>query len=353
MLAIGTQIRYRITAILAAHWEEFFLTYRGWIRPVVIETVRQMRACRTPALGCHLYQCPECGRYAVVAHSSKSRFCPTCGKHATDRWADGVLNDLLEVPYHHLVFSPPGQLRPIILLNREVGLGLLARAAAACLNQWAREQHGMRMGFVSVLHTFGADLKWHPHVHMLVTEGGLSLDGERWVEPYNTGWLMAHAGVKKMWRYHVVKALRKAHRNQELRFPAGAAFLREFPYFNALLRKLYEFTWYAHIGACLLDPTASLRYIGRSRSGPCSPSTASRTMTVTRCASRFAITRTVAGHPSRRSRCSPFWVACCATSRTRTSRWCATAGSLHLAGRSATCRRRDAPSANPSPHRRP
>jgi hypothetical protein len=263
MLVIGTQIRYRITAILAAHWEEFFLTYRGWIRPVVIETVRQVRACRTPALGCHLYQCPECGRYAVVAHSCKSRFCPTCGKHATDRWADGVLNDLLEVPYHHLVFSPPGQLRPIILLNREVGLGLLARAAAACLNQWAREQHGMRMGFVSVLHTFGADLKWHPHVHMLVTEGGLSLDGERWVEPYNTGWLMAHAGVKKMWRYHVVKALRKAHRNQELRFPAGAAFLREFPYFNALLRKLYEFTWYAHIGACLLDPTASLRYIGR------------------------------------------------------------------------------------------
>jgi hypothetical protein len=74
---------------------------------------------------------------------------------------------------------------------------------------------------------------------------------------------MAHAGLKKMWRYHVITAFRKAHRNEELRFPATAAFLRDFPCFNALLKKLYEFTWYAHIGACLLDPSASLRYIGR------------------------------------------------------------------------------------------
>jgi hypothetical protein len=171
MLAIGTQIRYRITAILAAHWEEFFRSRRSWIRPVVIETVHQLLACRTPALGCHVYQCPECGRYAVVPHWCKPRFCPTCGKHATDRWADAVLNDLLDVPCHHLVLSPPGQLRPIILLNRAVGLSLLARAAAACLNQWAREQDGMRMGIITVLHTFEADLKWHPHGHLLVTEG--------------------------------------------------------------------------------------------------------------------------------------------------------------------------------------
>ena len=263
MLAIGTRIRYRITAILAAHWEEFFRSKRSWIRPVVIETVHRLLACRTPALGCHLYQCPSCGRYEVVPHSCKSRFCPTCGKHATDRWADGVLNDLLDVPYHHLVLSPPGQLRPVIALNRALGLSLLARAAAGCHNQWASEQHGMRMGIITVLHTFGADLKWHPHVHLLVTEGGLSLDGERWVEPYKLGWLMAHASLKSMWRYHVITAFRKAHRHEELRFPASASFLRAFPCFNALLKKLYTFTWYAHIGACLLDPSASLRYIGR------------------------------------------------------------------------------------------
>lgn len=263
MLAVGKQIRYRIVPILEEHWEDFFQSHKGWIRPVVLETVRKLRSCRTPALGCHLYHCPSCGRYEVVPHSCKSRFCPTCGKHATDRWADGVLNDLLDVPYHHLVVSPPWQLRPMLAFNRKVGLSILARAAAACLNQWAREQHEMRMGIVTVLHTFGADLKWNPHVHLLVTEGGLSLDGERWLRPYNLGWLMSHAGLKKMWRYHVITAFRQAHRNGDLRFTARFRFLRQYPRFNGLLKKLYDLTWYAHIGACLLDPSASLRYIGR------------------------------------------------------------------------------------------
>jgi hypothetical protein len=262
MLATG-RIRYRITPILAAHWEDFFQSQPGWIRPVVIETVKKICACRTPALGCHLYACPAGHGYEVIPHSCKSRFCPTCGKHATDRWADGVLNDLLDVPYHHLVLSAPWQLRALIAFNRPAGLSLLVRAAMACFTQWAAEQHGMRMGVITVIHTFGADLKWHPHLHVLVTEGGLSLDGERWVEPYNLGWLMAHAGLKKMWRYHVIRALRVAHRAGELRFPQGSAFLRQFPSFNRLLQKLYDLTWYAHIGACLLDPTASLRYIGR------------------------------------------------------------------------------------------
>jgi hypothetical protein len=263
MLRVGSQIRYRIAPILAAHWEDFFQTKRGWIRPVVIETVRKLVACRTPALGCHVYQCPTCARIEVVPHSCKSRFCPTCGKHATDRWADAVLNDLLEVPYHHLVLSPPWQLRPIIACNRSVGLSILARAAAACFEQWAAEQHGMRLGVVTVIHTFGADLKWHPHLHLLVTEGGLSLDGERWVEPYRLGFLMDEAGLKRMWRYHVVRAFRKAHWQGKLRFPADFAFMKQFHCFNTLLQSLYKITWYAHIGACLLDPTASLRYIGR------------------------------------------------------------------------------------------
>lgn len=263
MLAIGKDVRYRIVPILDECWEDFFQAHKGWIRPVVLETVRKLRACRTPALGCHLYRCPQCQRYEVVPHTCKSRFCPTCGKHATDRWADAVLNDLLDVPYHHLVLSAPWQLRPIISLNREVGLGILARSAAGCLKQWAHDQHEMRMGIVSVIHTFGADLKWHPHVHLLVTEGGLSLDGERWVEPYKLGWLMAHEGLKKMWRYHVITALRVAHRSRTLRFSARFGAMRRFGYFNGLLKRLYDLVWYAHIGACLLDPSASLRYIGR------------------------------------------------------------------------------------------
>src|SRR5579864_3070946 len=123
MLAVGSEIRYRIAALLEAHWAEFVRSTKQFIRPVVFETVRKIIACRTPALGCHLYtcpqcqrievvphSCPQCQRIEVVPHSCKSRFCPTCGKHATDRWAAGVLNDLLDVPYHHLVLAVPAHL---------------------------------------------------------------------------------------------------------------------------------------------------------------------------------------------------------------------------------------------------
>lgn len=262
MAQAGQQIRYRLALILANHWAEFVATYGRWIRPVVFETIRKILACQTPILGCHLYRCP-CGETRVVPHSCKSRFCPRCGKLATDRWADGVLNDLLDVPYHHVIVAVPWQLRPVIGFNRSIGLNLVIRAACGCLKQWAHDQKEMRMGIVAVLHTFGADLKWHPHVHLLVTEGGLSLDGTTWVRPYNLGWLIREAGLKKMWRYHCVRAFRQAHREGAFRWPAKSAFLKKYPCFNKMLSNIYKLTWYVHIGACLLDAGPTIRYIGR------------------------------------------------------------------------------------------
>jgi hypothetical protein len=74
---------------------------------VVFENVRKVLACRTPVLGCHVWECDDCGHVKLMPHSCKSRLCPTCGKHATDVWADRVLNALLDVPYHHLTGSCP------------------------------------------------------------------------------------------------------------------------------------------------------------------------------------------------------------------------------------------------------
>lgn len=262
MLQIGTEIRYRLRDILAKHWPAFFENHTGWIRPAVLENVRRVLACRTPALGCHAYECP-CGMTKIVPHSCKSRLCSICNKIATDRWASGVLNNLLDVPYHHVILSVPGDLRATIAYNREVGLNLVLEAAIGCLNQWSHDQHGMKMGMVAVLHTFGSDLRWHPHVHLLVTEGGLSVDGQRWVQPYKEGWLMRHSGLKKMWRYHCVSAFRKAHKAGELRFPAKQSRLKKYSVFNGLLSKVYKKTWYAHIGKSLRDAKNTVHYIGR------------------------------------------------------------------------------------------
>ena len=145
------------------------------------------------------------------------RDCPACGKHATDVWANQALNRLLDVPYHHLIMAIPWQLRIVIIMNRQAGLNLLVQAATEAIQQWARDVKQMRMGILIVIHTFGADMKWHPHIHLIVTGGGLSLDGKRWIET-DPKFLMHHGGLKKRWKYQITTRMKKAHRQGQWRF---------------------------------------------------------------------------------------------------------------------------------------
>ena len=262
MLRSISNIRYHIAVILSNHWEHFVSQYKGWIRPVVFENVRKVLSCRTPVLGCHIYRCTSCGHEVLVPHSCKSRFCPTCGKHAADVWADQVLNRLLDVHYHHLVLTIPWQLRILILMSREYGLNLLVKAATLAIQQWAFDVKGIRMGILAVIHTFGADMKWHPHIHLIVTGGGLSFDGKQWIST-DPKYLMNHKGLKDRWKYQVITRIKKGHKERRWRFPKSKAYFKEYHFFAAILNKLWCITWYVYIGASLLDPRFSVHYVGR------------------------------------------------------------------------------------------
>ncbi len=177
-------------------------------------------------------------------------------------WCDKVLNSLLNVPYHHLVLTIPWQLRRLMLMNRQEGLNLLCKAACSAISQWAYDIKRMRVGIVSVIHTFGSDLKWHPHIHLLVTGGGLSLDGKQWIKT-DPGYLMNHKGLKKRWRYQVITRLKKGHKEKRWRFARSQSYFKKYYHFASMLNQLWYITWYAYIGASLLDPRFSVRYIGR------------------------------------------------------------------------------------------
>jgi hypothetical protein len=183
-------------------------------------------------------------------------------KIVTDVWANQVLNGLLDVAYHHLIMAIPWQLRIVIMLNRKAGLNLITQAATEAVQQWARDIKKMRMGILIVIHTFGADMKWHPHIHLIVTGGGLNLDGKRWIET-DPRFLMHHGGLKKRWKYQVCTRMKKAHREGQWRFPKSKHFLKQYPLFASMINKLWNLTWYAYIGASLLDPRFSVQYIGR------------------------------------------------------------------------------------------
>jgi len=156
----------------------------------------------------------------------------------------------------------PWQLRIVIIMNRQAGLNLLVQASTEAIEQWARDVKQMRMGILIVIHTFGADMKWHPHIHLIVTGGGLSLDGKRWIET-DPRFLMYPGGLKKRWKYQITTRMKKAHREGQWRFPKSKDFLKQYPCFASMLNKLWHLTWYAYIGASLLDPRFSIQYIGR------------------------------------------------------------------------------------------
>ena len=96
-------------------------------------------------------------------------------------------------------------------MNRKAVLNLLVHAATESIQQWARDIKGMRMGILIVIHTFGADMKWHLHIHLIVTSAGLSLDGKRWIAT-DPKFLMHHAGLKKRLKYQVTTRMKRAHR---------------------------------------------------------------------------------------------------------------------------------------------
>ena len=179
-----------------------FKRYIAWkggrVRRAVHYHVSRMLSCRTAKLGLHLFGCSNCPTVKVVPHSCKSVFCSSCGKVRTDQWCDELLSDLLDVPYRHLVFTLPWELRLLIQDNRQVLLNVLFRAAADAVlsltgqgptprgrksQPWLAARRPSRRylpGLIIVLHTFGSDLKWNPHLHMIVTAGGLNGTGDRW-----------------------------------------------------------------------------------------------------------------------------------------------------------------------------
>lgn len=252
--------------IFSRYWSAYCHWYTGKIRSAVRENVRKIIACRTPQLGYHLYECPSCSSVRLVPHSCKSRFCSSCGKIATDKWSEERLSDILPVGYHHLVFTLPWQLRKICLLNRGVMFDLLFLAVAHSIMSWTIEYGGYRPGIYIVLHTFGSDLKFNPHFHVIVTAGGLSLDKSQWISaPEN--FLMPEAGLKKRWRYNVMKAIiEKNNKN-----------LLEMPYLpkqgkslnlRGVISVISRLSWYIFIGSRLLEVGLTVKYIGRYTKRP-------------------------------------------------------------------------------------
>jgi len=141
--------------------------------------IADIKACRTPALGGRLWRCERCSAEIFSYHSCKNRSCPKCHTSETERWLQARKAEMLPVPYFHITVTVPEELRPLLRSHQRDGYALLMKAAAEAILELARDRRyvGATVGVLAVLHTWTQQLLYHPHVHCLVTGGGVTDDG--------------------------------------------------------------------------------------------------------------------------------------------------------------------------------
>jgi len=172
--------------------------------------MRAIEQCRTPALGGHVYTCPDCGETLYRYHSCRNRHCPKCQHARAQRWLEQQYDLQLPVPYFMLTFTLPSQLRPFARSHQQLVYDTLFRASAEAAQHLARDPRfvGGTLGLVGVLQTWTRDLAYHPHVHYLVPAGGLADDGHTW-QPARKNFLLPVKALSKLFRAKFRDAIRQ------------------------------------------------------------------------------------------------------------------------------------------------
>jgi hypothetical protein len=250
--------------IIRSCYDAFLAKYGPGLTPEQRRALNDLAACRTAALGGHVLGCPECGHRQIAYNSCGNRHCPKCQGTAAARWLETQAADLLDVPYFHVVLTPPRIFNAIALANPQEIYGLLMRAAAETLIEVAADpKHlGAEIGVLAVLHTWGQNLGLHPHVHCVVPGGGLSPDGTRWVGSHPNFFLPVRV-LSRVFRGKFLAGLRTAFAAGRLRFPGKLASLAEPEPFHRLLSEAVRTDWVVYTQPHLGSSEVVLKYLAR------------------------------------------------------------------------------------------
>ena len=202
--------------------------------------------CRTPAMGGHVFECNHCGRQQYSYHSCRNRSCPKCHKSDTQAWLQGRQNELLPVPYYHVILTLPHELRAFVRLHQQDIYSLLIKSAADSTIKLTADPRyvGGRVGVMAVLHTWGSNLSYHAHVHCLVTGGGLSPDGQTWM-PARDNYLVPVKALSRLFRGIFLARIRRQF--EEILLP----------------KSIWQKEWVVHCKPAVQGTRTVLNYLAR------------------------------------------------------------------------------------------
>lgn len=228
------------------------------------KVMRHIATCRTAALGGHIDECDGCGHQRLSYNSCRDRHCPKCQGTQRAAWLERRLQRLLPTPYFHVVFTLPDELNPLMLRNKRLSYKILFDAAAQTLQQIAADPRrlGAQIAITAVLHTWGQSLRFHPHLHCVVTGGGLSPDGQRWVAGDESYFLPVRV-LAKLYRGKFLAAINDAYRQGQLDLGGECAALADPAAWAAWRDQLYRKDWVVYAKPPFGGPEVVFRYLGR------------------------------------------------------------------------------------------
>jgi Putative transposase/Transposase zinc-binding domain len=258
--------RLEVADIFRRHGPAWRQANAGHVSLGQLKVMSAIENCRTAALGGHVARCENanCAYTQIAYNSCRNRHCPKCQGAAAREWLAAREAELLPVPYFHVVFSLPAQIADIAYHNKAAIYDILFKASAETLITIAADpKHlGARIGVLSVLHTWGSALTHHPHVHMIVPGGGISLDGERWIA-CRPGFFLPVRVLSRLFRTLVLEKLAAAHQAGALQFLGKHAALSNPPTFAAYLAPLRNSEWVVYSKRPFGGPAEVLRYLAR------------------------------------------------------------------------------------------
>jgi Putative transposase/Transposase zinc-binding domain len=253
-----------VADIFRAHGSAWRQVQHGHLSLGQLKVMSAIEQCRSAALGGHVLRCDACAQIAIAYNSCRNRHCPKCQARAARRWLEARQADLLPLDYYHVVFTLPAPISAIAYYNKALIYDLLFEVAAETLRTIAADpKHlGAQIGVTLVLHTWGSALTHHPHVHGIVAGGGLSPDGEHWVN-CKPGFFLPVRVLSRLFRRRFLEQLHQAHRGGQLQFFGEHAALGDARAFAQWLAPLRECEWVVYAKRPFAGPAAVLAYLSR------------------------------------------------------------------------------------------
>lgn len=228
-----------------------------------LKVMNAIQACRTAKLGGHVERCIDCGHLRISYNSCRNRHCPKCQSLKKEKWLEERKKDLLPIQYFHVVFTIPDSLNWLTLSNKKLMYSILFKASSETLIELSSDPKyiGADIGFISILHTWGQNLMEHPHIHSIVTGGGLSQD-KRWITT-RAGFFIPIKVISNVFKGKYLYYLKKAYYSKKIKYKGNNNSVPNYQAFQLLIDELYEKDWVVYVKEPFKSAQYVLEYLGR------------------------------------------------------------------------------------------